>query len=68
MMGIIFELTNDDIVLKIRAIHCASNCCMYIQDLDIKILIEFLIFECLLNEEFQKDYVFVMILNLLKYE
>lgn len=68
MMKIVFELEGKEIALKIRAIHCATNCCMNIQDLDVKILSEFLTFECLLNEEFQKDYLLVMILNLLKNE
>jgi bifunctional pyridoxal-dependent enzyme with beta-cystathionase and maltose regulon repressor activities len=54
-MKIVFELEGKEIALKIRAIHCATNCCMNIQDLDVKILSEFLTFECLLNEEFQPN-------------
>jgi hypothetical protein len=41
---------------------------MDIQGLDAIILIEFLTFECLMIEEFQKENVYVMILNLLKNE
>lgn len=41
---------------------------MNIQDLDAKILIEFLVFECLSVEEFQKEINFFMVLNLIKLE
>ena len=41
---------------------------MNIQDLDMSILIEFLTFECILVEEYQKENVLIMVLNLLKYE
>ena len=62
------NILNYLIIYLFQAIHCASNCCMNIQDLDIRLLIEFLTFECLLNEDYQKDYVYVMILNLIKLE
>ena len=64
-MKIVFELDNQETAIKLRVIQCATNCCLNVQEIDIKILIEFLTFECLLFEEFQKEYLFVMILNLL---
>jgi hypothetical protein len=67
-MKIVFELDKEEIHLKIRAIHCATNNCMNIHNLDVKILSEFLTFECLMFEEFQKEIVFVMLFNLLKTE
>lgn len=44
----------------------ATNCCLDIQDPNIRHFTDFLTFECLLSEEFQQDYVFAMIQNILK--
>lgn len=56
----------DDLLLKIKAIHCATNCCLDLDKIKKEKVLEFLFFNCILSIKYTKENIFIMILNILK--